>query len=538
MSDTAEATSSASGRSYVKVDRGADRAFAEIFSEQESLREAKEADPSLPDTLLFVEHSPIYTSGRGTPFEAPRIPDLPPVESLEINRGGQTTFHGPGQLVCYPIFDLNRHGRDVHVFLRKIEQAIIRALEEFGLAAFARSGLTGVWVPDENGQARKIASIGIGVRKWISFHGLALNVSTDMRYFRAISPCGQDGEVMINLADLCQARGIHVPTMDEVKTALEKGFVEVFDLGDAKPAPAPRLVKPKWLKVRAPGSPEYLATRKIIKDLSLTTVCEEAHCPNIGECWSHRTATFMIMGELCTRRCSFCAVKDGTLESLVPLDPLEPIRTARAVQELGLKHIVITSVDRDDIKDMGAAHFNRTVELVAQLNPETKIELLIPDMRGKRDLVEIILRGDRVSVLNHNVETVPRLYRTVRPGANFARSVNVLRWAKELSPAVKTKSGLMVGLGETREEVLDVMDQLRTANIDILTIGQYLQPTPKQLPVQRFVTPEEFDDYRVEGLRRGFSFVESGALVRSSYHAWKHTADETQTSPLLVPANG
>ncbi|MCC6954711.1 MAG: lipoyl synthase [Deltaproteobacteria bacterium] len=330
---------------------------------------------------------------------------------------------------------------------------------------------------------------------------------------------------MINLADLCAARGIHVPSMEEVKQALERGFVEVFDLGEAKPAPQPRLAKPKWLKVRAPGSPEYLETKKIIKDLSLHTVCEEAHCPNIGECWSHGTATFMIMGDLCTRRCAFCAVKDGNLESLIPLDPLEPIKTARATEELGLKHVVITSVDRDDLKDMGAAHFNRTVELVAQFNPETKIELLIPDMRGKRDLVETILRGDHVSVLNHNVETVPRLYRTVRPGSNFVRSLNVLRWAKEFCPKVKTKSGLMVGLGENREEVLEVMDELRKANVDILTIGQYLQPTQKQLPVQRYVTPEEFDDYRVEGLRRGFLFVESGALVRSSYHAWKHTAE-------------
>ena len=285
-----------------------------------------------------------------------------------------------------------------------------------------------------------------------------------------------------------------------------------------------RLVKPQWLKVKAPGSPEYLETRQIVKDLSLNTVCEEAHCPNIGECWAHSTATFMIMGELCTRRCHFCSVKDGTEENLRPLDPLEPHRVGMAVKKLGLRHAVITSVDRDDVEDFGAGHYARTVESIHRHAPDCKVELLIPDMMGSHDDLATIMNAG-VDVLNHNVETVPRLYRKVRPNAGYIRSLSILRWAKELDPRTKTKSGIMVGLGETKDEVLALMDDLRASNVDIMTIGQYLRPTAKQLPVREFITPEEFDHYRIEGLKRGFSFVESGALVRSSYHAWKHTSE-------------
>lgn len=285
-----------------------------------------------------------------------------------------------------------------------------------------------------------------------------------------------------------------------------------------------RLVKPPWLKVKAPGSPEYLKTREVVKGLSLNTVCEEAHCPNIGECWSHNTATFMIMGELCTRRCHFCSVKDGTEENLENLDPLEPHRVGMAVKKLGLKHVVITSVDRDDVEDFGASHFANTVRAIKRHAPDCKIELLIPDLRGSRDALEIIIR-EGVHVLNHNVETVPRLYKKVRPGSGYIRSLSILRWAKELDPSVMTKSGIMVGLGESEEEVHALMDDLRASNVDIMTIGQYLRPTKKQLPVREFITPAEFEAYEQQGLAKGFRFVESGALVRSSYHAWKHTSD-------------
>lgn len=284
------------------------------------------------------------------------------------------------------------------------------------------------------------------------------------------------------------------------------------------------LVKPAWLKVRAPGSPEYLETKKIVKELKLHTVCEEAMCPNIGECWSHHTATFMIMGELCTRKCHFCSVKKGTSETLVALDPFEPERVGIAVKELGLKHAVITSVDRDDVADNGANHFLKTITAIRKHAPGCKIELLIPDLKGCRDDLVTILSA-KVDVLNHNIETVPRMYKKVRPGAGYVRSLSIHRWAKEIDPQVITKSGIMVGLGETKEEVHGVMDDMRAVGIDVMTIGQYLRPTPKQLPVRAFITPDEFKTYEEEGLRRGFRFVESGPFVRSSYHAWKHTAD-------------
>lgn len=289
------------------------------------------------------------------------------------------------------------------------------------------------------------------------------------------------------------------------------------------PRNAEVLVKPKWLKARAPGSPEYLQTKSIVKNLRLHTVCEEARCPNIGECWSHHTATFMIMGELCTRRCHFCSVKKGTTDTLLPLDHHEPERVGQAIAELGLKHAVVTSVDRDDMTDNGASHFSKTVAAIHKYAPECKVELLIPDLQGSFKDLEIIIKS-KINVLNHNLETVPRLYKKVRPYAGYIRSLTILRWAKEIDNSVLTKSGIMVGLGETKEEVLKLMDDLRFNNVDIMTIGQYLRPSEKQRPVSAFITPEEFEEYRLEGVKRGFKFIESGPFVRSSYHAWKHTS--------------
>lgn len=290
-----------------------------------------------------------------------------------------------------------------------------------------------------------------------------------------------------------------------------------------------KVPKPPWLKVKAPGSPEYMETRKLIKGLQLTTVCEEAMCPNIGECWSHHTATFMIMGEACTRRCHFCSVKDGSPENLLPLDPYEPERVGIAVKNLKLNHVVITSVDRDDIKDGGASHFVETVTSIHKHAPTCKVELLIPDLRGSHKDLETILSSG-VDVLNHNLETVPRLYRKVRPGSGYIRSLTILKWAKEIDPKIMTKSGIMVGLGEEPDEIISLMDDLRHSNVDIMTIGQYLRPTEKQTTVKAYITPEEFDEYKREGLSRGFRFVESGALVRSSYHAWKHTVKKPVSS--------
>lgn len=305
---------------------------------------------------------------------------------------------------------------------------------------------------------------------------------------------------------------------DTDNSITDRATKDLVQLSRSRQAQPP---KPPWLKVRAPGSPTFLETRDTVKRLKLHTVCEEARCPNIGECWSHHTATFMIMGDLCTRKCHFCAVKKGDESSLSPLDPNEPERTGIAVKELGLKHIVITSVNRDDYPDMGANHFAETVVAIHKHAPDCRVELLIPDMRGEKWRLEIILASG-VNVLNHNVETVPRLYKKVRPGAGYIRSLSILKWAKEIDPKVLTKSGIMVGLGEKPEDVENLMDDLRAVSVDILTIGQYLRPSTNQLPVKEFVTPQQFEQYRILGTEKGFKHIESGPLVRSSYHAWKH----------------
>lgn len=519
------------------IEREGVEEYAKTLLVQKELLEEKINDTTLPEVLVLVEHEPVYTVGRSEPFQTP-LDEKKDIPWVEVSRGGKATFHGPGQLVGYPIFDLNYHGKDVHVFLRKVEDALIHMLSQFGVYGFRREGLTGVWVQAHEEEPKKIASIGVGVKKWVSYHGFGLNVTTDLSYFRSISACDQSGEVMTSLEEIFSKRGEAPPEMSDVKAAVVGAFLREFSLKredefgvdeeEALKEPEPEQVqrKPPWLKVKAPGSPEFLETRGIVKELRLTTVCEEARCPNIGECWSHHTATFMIMGELCTRRCGFCSVKDGWMHNLEALDPLEPVRVAQAIQKLALEHVVITSVNRDDLQDMGATHFDRTVRAIHMLTPKCAIELLIPDMRGRRELVETILSSRFVKVLNHNVETVPRIYKRVRPGANLKRSLNILRWAKEVAPEVKTKSGLMLGLGEEKHEVLEVMDLLRENNCQILTLGQYLQPSKKQLGVERFVTPEEFADYKVEAQKRGFSYVESGPLVRSSYHAWKHVDEE------------
>ena len=277
--------------------------------------------------------------------------------------------------------------------------------------------------------------------------------------------------------------------------------------------PIPR--KPDWLRVKAPGSPEYHATRRLMRDLQLNTVCEEAACPNIGECWKRGHATVMILGRVCTRACTFCNVATGRPDRL---DPHEPERVAEAVAALGLAHVVVTSVDRDDLDDGGAGHFARTITAIRAASPATTIEVLTPDFLRKEGALETVIAA-RPDVFNHNLETVPRLYAEVRPGARYFHSLRLLDQAKRLDPALFTKSGIMVGLGEDKSEVLQVMDDLRAAEVDFLTIGQYLQPTPKHRAIARFVTPDEFRSYESMALGKGFLLVSASPLTRSSYHA-------------------
>jgi len=273
--------------------------------------------------------------------------------------------------------------------------------------------------------------------------------------------------------------------------------------------------KPDWIRVKAPTSPEYHATRKMMRELNLATVCEEAACPNIGECWAKKHATIMIMGDTCTRACAFCNVATGMPK---PLDPMEPANVAIALGGMDLEHVVITSVDRDDLSDGGAAHFAEVVRSIRNAAPDTTVEILTPDFKDKAGAIEI-MAGSPPDVFNHNLETVPRLYPTIRPGSRYFTSLNLLHEIKEQVPSIFTKSGIMVGLGETREEIGQVMDDLRSANVDFLTIGQYLQPTPKHARIDRFVTPDEFEGYATMARGKGFLLVSATPLTRSSYHA-------------------
>ena len=275
------------------------------------------------------------------------------------------------------------------------------------------------------------------------------------------------------------------------------------------------LKKPDWIRVKAPTSKIYLETKEIARSLKLNTVCEEAACPNIGECWSQKHATVMILGSVCTRACAFCNIKTGRPDLL---DPHEPERLAEGVAKLGLKHVVITSVDRDDLDDGGAEHFAQCIRAIRITTPGTTIEILTPDFLKKDGALEIVVAA-RPDVYNHNVETVPSLYKTIRPGARYYHSINLLDRVKQLDPTIFTKSGMMVGLGETKEEVAQVMDDLRAGNVDFLTIGQYLQPTPKHAELKRYVTPEEFDYMERLARTKGFLMVSSSPLTRSSYHA-------------------
>jgi lipoyl synthase len=275
--------------------------------------------------------------------------------------------------------------------------------------------------------------------------------------------------------------------------------------------------KPSWLKVRAPGGPQYMRLKQLMRDLELNTVCEEAHCPNVGECWEHGTATFMILGDVCTRNCAYCAVAHGRPPKY---DIAEPSRVAEAIGEMNLRHAVITSVDRDDLPDFGAYIFAETIRQIKQRLPDCSVEVLVPDFQGNEDSIRAVLEAGP-DIYNHNTETVPRLYKRCRPGGRYERVMQIFRTAKRIAPNVPTKTGIILGMGETLEEVELVMRDLRAVDVDILTLGQYLRPSEQHHPIDRYVTPDEFRHMREIGMAMGFRHVESGPLVRSSYHAWE-----------------
>ena len=458
--------------------------------------------------LILVEHVPaVITLGRRA--RAEHILAAEGVELIESRRGGDVTWHGPGQLVAYPIVRLMKRRRTMHGYVRNLEDAIIALLAKFDLPAGRQDGQVGVWV-----DGRKVAAIGVAVSRWVTYHGLSLNVSADMRGFDAIVPCGIQGASVTSVSELL---GRDVP-ISQVKSMLVEALVEALGFDKVRGA-APRELgfgrKPRWLRKRIPAGPNASEVRGLIEQLNLSTVCQSAHCPNRAECFDNRTATFMILGNRCTRSCSFCAVSGGPPEAI---DPGEGEAVAEACQRLNLRHVVITSVTRDDLPDGGAEHFAHVVRAVRNRMPESTIEILTPDFQGDLAAIDRAVESG-CDVFNHNIETVERLHQTVRPQANYQRSLSVLARAAGHRPGVRIKSGLMVGLGETRAEVREVMRDLRDAGCEILTIGQYLAPSSDHHPVDRFVAPAEFVEIQAEAKALGFSAVASGPFVRSSYQA-------------------
>jgi lipoyl synthase len=513
---------------------------------------------SADDHVLLLEHPHVYTLGvRADLANLLRPPAEVGAELVRTDRGGDVTYHGPGQLVGYPILSVpgKRGGgmADTVAYVTTVEQLVIDALAGVGLPGAGRlPGYPGVWVDPHGEHPRKIAAIGVRLSRGRSMHGFALNVDPDLTMFDHIVPCGITGKAVTSLA----AEGVGA-TMAEVVDAVaaraaarwgSSGWertdvvwrhsdadLAAFTRGEGPGEPVRlrttprrerRLVeagvttgleigarKPDWMRAPVRHDAGVLSLRRTLRDLDLVTVCEEAGCPNLSECWSDGTATFMINGERCTRACGFCLVDTRHPGAL---DPGEPSRVAEAVARLGLRFAVVTAVARDDLPDGGASGFVETIRAIRGRSPGTSVEVLIPDCKGDPDALETIF-DERPDVLNHNLETVARLQRAVRPSAGYARSLAVLARAK--AAGLTTKSSLIAGLGETREEMVQALADLRGVGVDIVTIGQYLRPTTNHLPVARWWTPEELAELKAAGEAMGIAHVEAGPLVRASYHA-------------------
>jgi lipoic acid synthetase len=500
------------------------------------------------DYLLLLEHPHVYTLGvRGNTEHVLVPPESVGAELVRADRGGDVTYHGPGQLVGYPIVNVPTVPGATRSYVRSVEQLIIDALSDVGLPSAGRLGdYPGVWIDPDGDSPRKIAAIGVRISRGRSMHGFALNVDPDLAMFGHIVPCGISDKAVTSLA----AEGVDVAMATVVDAVVARASrlwggdadrVERQDVAwrvapsdlsvftragpsrlegrlaeagvDRSAAVALSDRKPPWLRAKAVMGPQYRELKRTMRSLDLATVCEEAGCPNIFECWAEGTATFMINGERCTRACGFCLV--DTRHPL-PIDPSEPQRVAEATARLGLAHAVVTAVARDDLPDGGAGAFAATIDAIRRRCPGTAVEVLIPDCKGDEASLTTIFAA-RPEVLNHNLETVARLQRAVRPSASYARSLSVLGRAKEAG--LVTKSGLILGMGETEGEVLGALADLAAVGVDIVTLGQYLRPTADHLPVVRWWRPEEFDRLRQAGLALGLRHVEASPLTRSSYHA-------------------
>jgi lipoyl synthase len=494
--------------------------FADAHALQRALFEHA-ADPY----LLLLEHPHVYTLGlRGTLDHVLVDPDDLGAELVRTDRGGDVTYHGPGQLVGYPILSWPTGPGATPAYVRSVEQLVIDVCADVGLAGAGRlPGYPGVWVDPEGPHPRKICAIGVRRSRGRTMHGFALNVDPDLGWFEKIVPCGIVGRQVTSLA----AEGVAITMTDVVERVVDRaaarwdgGAYELVGV-DGGPRPVPpagglpiAARKPQWLRVQADMGPAYRDVKRTMRALDLVTVCEEAGCPNIFECWNDGTATFMVNGDRCTRACKFCLV--DTRKPSGPPDPAEPAHVAEAVAAMGLAHAVVTAVARDDLPDGGAAALAETVRAIRRRNPATTVEVLVPDCKGDPAALAAIFES-RPDVLNHNLETVARLQRLVRPSASYTRSLAVLGRAR--AAGLVTKSGLIVGMGESDDEVLAAMADLRNVGVDILTVGQYLRPSADHLPVARWWTPDEFLRLADAGRSLGFAHVEASPLTRSSYHA-------------------
>jgi lipoyl synthase len=462
--------------------------------------------------LLLLEHHPVYTVGLRGRLDHLRVPvEELGAEVVHTDRGGDVTWHGPGQLVGYPILSVADSPKD---YVHAVEQLVIEVGAALGLPGLHRvDGTPGVWAGD-----RKICAVGVRRSRGRTMHGFALNVDPDLSWFDRIAPCGLDKEVTSLAAEGGQVdmQTVVDAVVDAAARRWGGGRARRVDVSWARETPTGLPVatrKPEWLRVKADLGEGYRDVKRTMRSLKLVTVCEEAGCPNIFECWRDGTATFMINGDRCTRACGFCQV--DTRKPLAA-DPDEPERLAEAVAEMGLAHAVITAVARDDLPDSGAGGFAEAIRAVRRRCPGTAVEVLVPDCKGDPQALATIFDA-RPDVLNHNLETVARLQRHVRPSASYARSLAVL--GRAAAAGLVTKSGLILGLGETEDEVVAAMADLHAVGTSILTLGQYLRPSADHLPVVRWWTPAEFDRLAATGRALGFAHVEASPLTRSSYHA-------------------
>jgi lipoic acid synthetase len=485
--------------------------YREVLQQQHELREKRRLG-KIPNTVFIVEHPAVITLGaRKSANKLLASRDTltqKQIDVVDIRRGGGTTAHNPGQLVFYPILHLQELNLGISEYIRELEAIGAELLQQLGISSRRRKGFPGLWVGD-----KKIASIGARVSKFVTYHGMAINIQNDLSIFDFIVPCGLDDVEMTSVLKETRKRY----SMSQVKEQLSQLLIKHFSTSNETRITShePRKLLP-WLRRPLPASETYNHTDNLLGSLGLETICTNANCPNRGECWDKGTATVLILGNICTRNCKFCSVESG---KPAPPDPTEPTQIAEMAKQMGLKYLVITSVNRDDLPDGGAGHFRDCINKVRQQCPDIKFEILTPEFRDCQTRALKILHEALPFVFAHNVETVLSLYPVVRTGGNYQRSLNLLRIAKETYNGIHTKSSIMLGLGETDAEVEQVLKDLRNVGCDRITIGQYLKPSKKSLEVVEYITPAKFDWWGQKAASLGFPWVMSSPFARSSYFA-------------------